>query len=465
MKKYYIVLFTIVFLSIISIGSAEAKCNLQNLKGCNRQEIISLIKDLVNSRKSLGNVSDPKLLFSATEIIANKLPETIEFWTEAYCPKDGSPYDYTVPGNYWLLSCEKGETGSHGGCPTCIMSKITLANTDVAFGPYQKILSLDLIDNGYAFSYKKDDVFYFNHNGKIYGPYDEIDQQDLSSYGFGFVYRDDNYWYVNVNGERYGAYDKVGEIKLSRNGFGFDFTVNETRHSNINGEAYSLPSDKCYPIVSASFLEGYLCADPGNYYITIRNRMNKADVISNTYGPYDSADVPVIEENSFGFSYVKDGKRYYNINNVIYGPYDNDASGFYSPNSDHVYSPTISGNEFGFIYRLNGGWFYNVNNRVYGPYEEAAPPVISSQGFGLNYKKDGSYYASINGKIYGPYSGGIRNIAVLGKVYRFSYYDNGYKTNINGKIYDGYGYSLTLASDKAGFLFSDRNYFIIDKVK
>lgn len=70
-----------------------------------------------------------KKQFQATEIVSNNLPESIEFWTEAYCPGSGNDYDYLFNDNafnYSLYSCEKGEIGSHGGCKTCIMSKIKL---------------------------------------------------------------------------------------------------------------------------------------------------------------------------------------------------------------------------------------------------------------------------------------------------------------------------------------------------
>ena len=75
---------------------------------------------------------DAKKLFKATEIVSNNLPDSIEFWTEANCPHWDNEWIYQIPDYYSYLSdgspedCIKGEMGSHGGCPTCIMSKIKL---------------------------------------------------------------------------------------------------------------------------------------------------------------------------------------------------------------------------------------------------------------------------------------------------------------------------------------------------
>jgi len=73
---------------------------------------------------------DIKERFKATEIVFNNLPESIEFWTEAYCPGSDASYDYqldlTANSEYLLSSCELGEIGSYGGCKTCVMSKIKL---------------------------------------------------------------------------------------------------------------------------------------------------------------------------------------------------------------------------------------------------------------------------------------------------------------------------------------------------
>ncbi|MDD3292867.1 MAG: hypothetical protein PHI45_02560 [Candidatus Pacebacteria bacterium] len=84
----------------------------------------------INNKQSIEESleEDPKVFFRATEIITNHLPASIEFWTEAYCPDEETPYNYVAPEGYSVYSCDKNkqEMGTHGGCSTCVMSSIKL---------------------------------------------------------------------------------------------------------------------------------------------------------------------------------------------------------------------------------------------------------------------------------------------------------------------------------------------------
>jgi len=67
----------------------------------------------------------------ATEIVSYNLAGdsslwSVEFWTEATCPFEGGDYEYKIPTGFAFNGCEEGKRGSHGGCPTCKMSKIEL---------------------------------------------------------------------------------------------------------------------------------------------------------------------------------------------------------------------------------------------------------------------------------------------------------------------------------------------------
>lgn len=64
--------------------------------------------------------------FSAKEIVEDNLPNDITFWAEAFCPNFNTNANYAIPEGYELVSCEMGETGTHGGCSYCAMSKIKL---------------------------------------------------------------------------------------------------------------------------------------------------------------------------------------------------------------------------------------------------------------------------------------------------------------------------------------------------
>ncbi|MFA5431374.1 MAG: Ser-Thr-rich GPI-anchored membrane family protein [Candidatus Paceibacterota bacterium] len=66
--------------------------------------------------------------FSVTELVEDNLPESITFWTTAYCPSSAS-FPYIVPEGYKSVSCEAGAVGSHGGCSFCAMSKIKLVKS------------------------------------------------------------------------------------------------------------------------------------------------------------------------------------------------------------------------------------------------------------------------------------------------------------------------------------------------
>ncbi|MFA5013053.1 MAG: polysaccharide deacetylase family protein [Candidatus Paceibacterota bacterium] len=63
--------------------------------------------------------------FSMTELVSDN-SDSIEFWTQATCPGI-SKYGYQIPDGYKLISCASGGTGTHSGCPGCLMSKIKLA--------------------------------------------------------------------------------------------------------------------------------------------------------------------------------------------------------------------------------------------------------------------------------------------------------------------------------------------------
>jgi len=62
--------------------------------------------------------------FRFTEVVSNNLPASITGYVEADC--DGY-YKYKPPAGYKVVSCTRDPTlGSHGGCPGCIMSLVTL---------------------------------------------------------------------------------------------------------------------------------------------------------------------------------------------------------------------------------------------------------------------------------------------------------------------------------------------------
>jgi hypothetical protein len=65
--------------------------------------------------------------FGATEMLENNIPDSVSFWTQAQCS------DYEAPLGYYIDECESGLTGTHGGCFTCAMSKVSLKKSYAVF--------------------------------------------------------------------------------------------------------------------------------------------------------------------------------------------------------------------------------------------------------------------------------------------------------------------------------------------
>lgn len=124
-----IIIIGIVILVLVMVGGGgyylvnnnkQAKLEKDN----QASEEINLEKGEVVEKSMLDQ--EARQYFHATEIVNNSLPDYIEFWTEAYCPGEGTPYDYVMPEGYDISSCDKNlqGIGIHGGCPTCVMSLI-----------------------------------------------------------------------------------------------------------------------------------------------------------------------------------------------------------------------------------------------------------------------------------------------------------------------------------------------------
>jgi hypothetical protein len=117
------------------------KDNVKEIIFTNFKEPSEPSENDVNFKKFMGNTiykwnSEEKVfkefkeadefLYRATEFVDND--QAFEFWTEAYCPKSKvePQYNFKIPEGYRMLSCIGGEKGSHGGCSSCVMSKIML---------------------------------------------------------------------------------------------------------------------------------------------------------------------------------------------------------------------------------------------------------------------------------------------------------------------------------------------------
>ncbi|GIW65635.1 MAG: hypothetical protein KatS3mg094_154 [Candidatus Parcubacteria bacterium] len=105
--------------------------------------------------------------------------------------------------------------------------------------------------------------------------------------------------------------------------------------------------------------------------------------------------------------YEKDNKYYLQLNDKIYGPYDNvhPCDIFYC----EIFFPDSS--KYGLRYKKDDKWYVQLNDKIYGPYDNVHPCDIfyceiffpDSSKYGWSYTKDDKYYVQINDKIYGPY--------------------------------------------------------------
>ena len=160
MKKIYYNYISIIILFFIAIAIGivfvyqNKRNNNQEINNNQKIEQEVINKETNSSNDNQGQASsidsneDIKGGFRATEIVSNNLPESIEFWAEAYCPGSGTDYDYVFEekdgdsSNYSILSCERGNIGSHGGCKTCIMSKLKLGKFSSCENNFVKYLTI-----------------------------------------------------------------------------------------------------------------------------------------------------------------------------------------------------------------------------------------------------------------------------------------------------------------------------------
>ncbi len=246
-KKYFILVF--IAFSFFSVNFVDASCSLQSIKECDRAGLISLLKEIISYRQ-LNNKAD-LTKFKATEIVLNNLPDSIEFWTQAYCPNSGTKYDYEYNPNYFMESCEKGADGSHGGCKTCAMSKINLVkfyDCSVNSTNYYKFRNKELSIKTNYFSIDKNNTKQCNYckviiNGN--GINQTIESYCESSPSFGYDYNFDGFNDIAVrqiqaqnNSSDYYLYDEV------KNKFVFNKKLSDLPNLEIVDEGKKILSAK-----------------------------------------------------------------------------------------------------------------------------------------------------------------------------------------------------------------------------
>jgi hypothetical protein len=108
------------------------------------------------------------------------------------------------------------------------------------------------------------------------------------------------------------------------------------------------------------------------------------------------------------FKNIKNNKYYIQINNQIYGPYDNFLDFQFSKD----------GSKYGWTFIKDGKYYIQLNNQTYGPYDYDYADYLrfsnDSSKYGWKFGKDCKYYEGIcykckqnyiqiNNQTYGPY--------------------------------------------------------------
>lgn len=316
----------------------------------------------------LKSMTDDQLRekFFYTEIVNNSIPQTIEFWTEAYCPFEDNHFSYTVPYDFDLVYCEKGDDGSHGGCPTCAMSKIKL-----------KIKDIDHFYESFDFEYKKgemEDIFkefgitkeiknnyyfpssnkdfakiskirrdhYVEINNKKYGPYQEIHPFGSEEYP-AFYYRYKNNYYAKIGNKILGPYNAIISTFYDKGGYLIFYKKGKEYFIDSNNKIEKILN--C-PYVNVAYNEGkymYDCIMGDNAYTYGSSMYNL--VIDNKLYHLGDAPNPNTEIEYLSEILVNEGKfiipffryRYYQqflyYEGMIFGSYDLYSSDFYIENN------------------------------------------------------------------------------------------------------------------------------------
>lgn len=324
--------------------------------------------------------------FSFTQIVNNNIPKTIEFWTESYCPFEDINFSYTIPYDFELVSCERGEKGSHGGCPTCEMSKIELKVRDVdnfyqsfdfpykqgemknvfdRFGITDDISRKRTInDNSKGGTFKNDyfkysgskERLYIEIDGKKYGPYQEISFTGNEEYP-AFKYRSKNYYYANIGGNVFGPYNGIVSIYYDSYGYLIFYKKDKNFYINLNNKVEVVAS--CDHI-NLFYSEGKYMYDCILEYPRIDYHNDPYDLVvgGKAYRLGDAPD-PNGEADCYRSEiYIVDGKfivpffRYKNYQQFLYyegmifGSYDLFKSEFYVKNNVLYFVYSKAGTEY-----------------------------------------------------------------------------------------------------------------------
>lgn len=160
---------------------------------------------------------------------------------------------------------------------------------------------------------------------------------------------------------------------------------------------------------------GFVKGDDKDYLFAVYFKDKKSYIQLNdeVFGPYDELIGPIFSENGskYGWQYKKDNEYYVRVNDETFGPYK-EAGGF---------SIAKDGSKYSWWYVKNREFYVRVNDKIYGPYLYAFEMGMWDSGIPTFYfttspdgskfafayakaeKENWKYYVRVEDKIYGPY--------------------------------------------------------------
>jgi hypothetical protein len=270
-----------------------------------------------------------------------------------------------------------------------------------------------------AWVYVKDGKLYAWINGKTYGPYEYIYSFTSGDMCGGDTYRvkfsNKGNMFAFIFGENCKKYSKNPEN---------EYTFCEKYYIQTPVKAYSLDTDaeKVVQGYEASSLLDILLSinfsEDGSKisWIFIKNKKYYVQINDKVYGPYDDVSAPIYNYYSgrdviqlssifspngrnYGWQFKKNNKEYIQINEFTYGPFDSLIKNLQWSKDGKVYIFAFKKGKKGYT-QVNNYTFENPQN-----YE-----LIDLEGLykdGIIYiarlEKNDKYYLSVNNKIKGPY--------------------------------------------------------------
>jgi hypothetical protein len=130
--------------------------------------------------------------------------------------------------------------------------------------------------------------------------------------------------------------------------------------------------------------------------------------------------------------------EYFSLNGREFGPYNY----LYKYTNNNLVLLGNGNDNYAFIYQKNYNWFININDKIFGPYENQifVRNLYKNGNFTANYEKNGKNFLVVKDKIYGPYDGYINNLSL----YKNGKFTATYEKNgevfliINDKIFGPY---------------------------